>query len=216
MGSSGRQTILFALAANAAIAIAKLAGGLIGGSSVLLAQAAHEVRRHGQPGAPARLAQARCQPRRRGPSLRARQGALLLGLRRLRLDLRRRRPALDPGGDPFLVGEHGEVAFKLTLGVLLFSLVAEGIALFRAIRHLRHEAEADGKPFFASSRDGYPTPKVVLFEDSAAVVGVVIALIGVTLAHVTGSHLWDGGAAVAIGVLLVVTGFSSGATRRAS
>ncbi len=211
MGSSGRQTILFALAANAAIAIAKLAGGLIGGSSALLAEAVHSFAdtvnqvlllvslKLGANPADAD------HPFGHGKerffwafvvSVSIFVGGGLLSIRE---------------GILSLVGEHGEVAFKLTLGVLLFSLVAEGIALFRAIRHLRHEAEADGKPFFAFVRETKdPTPKVVLFEDSAAVVGVLIALTGVTLAHVTGNHLWDGGAAVAIGVLLVVTGFELG------
>lgn len=208
---SGRKTVLFALAANVAIALVKLAGGLIGGSSALLAEAVHS------------LADT------------ANQGLLLVSLRLGDNPADAEHPfghgkerffwafvvsvSIFVGGGLLsigegvlsLVGEPGEVSFALTLGVLLFSLLAEGVALVRAIRHLGTEARHAGKPFLAFVRETKdPTPKVVLFEDSAAVVGVVIALTGVTLAHVTGSHIWDGGAAVAIGVLLVVTGFELG------
>ena len=41
MESENRKTILFALAANLFIAVAKLAGGVLTGSSALLAEAAH-------------------------------------------------------------------------------------------------------------------------------------------------------------------------------
>ena len=203
--------MLFALGANVAIALVKLAGGLIGGSSALLAEAVHS------------LADT------------ANQGLLLVSLKLGAKPADADHPfghgkerffwafvvavSIFVGGGLLSIGEgilslvggHGEVSFKLTLGVLLFSLSAEGVALFRAIRHLRAEARRDGEPFLAFVRKTKnPTPKVVLFEDSAAVLGVLIALVGVTLAQVTGNHVWDGGAAVAIGVLLVVTGFELG------
>jgi divalent metal cation (Fe/Co/Zn/Cd) transporter len=43
---------------------------------------------------------------------------------------------------------------------------------------------------------------VVLFEDSAAVVGLVIAAVGLSLTEVTGNGRWDGMASVLIGLLL--------------
>ena len=110
-----------------------------------------------------------------------------------------------------LLGEPSESVFSVTLGVLVFSFVAEGIALIRAVRHLRKDARRHRKGFMQFIRESKdPTPKVVLFEDAAAVGGVVIALVGVVLAHLTHSHAWDAGAAVAIGVLLVLTGFEIG------
>ena len=48
------------------------------------------------------------------------------------------------------------------------------------------------------------TVKVALFEDSAAMVGLVFAALGVGLRQLTGSPAWDGGASIAIGVLLFV------------
>ena len=43
---------------------------------------------------------------------------------------------------------------------------------------------------------------VVFLEDLGALIGIVIALIGVTLATVTGEGAWDAVAAIAIGILL--------------
>ena len=54
----------------------------------------------------------------------------------------------------------------------------------------------------ASSRD--PTTKTVVFEDSAAVTGVVIAAVGVGLYQLTGNAAFDGAASILIGVLLAV------------
>ena len=43
MPSDSRKTVYVALGANAAIAVAKAAGGLVSGSSAMLAEAAHSV-----------------------------------------------------------------------------------------------------------------------------------------------------------------------------
>jgi divalent metal cation (Fe/Co/Zn/Cd) transporter len=48
------------------------------------------------------------------------------------------------------------------------------------------------------------TVKAVTFEDSAALVGLVLAALGLFLEQVTGSATWDGLAALAIGVLLLL------------
>ena len=54
------------------------------------------------------------------------------------------------------------------------------------------------------------TVKVALFEDSAAVIGLVFAALGVGLRQLTGSAAWDGGASIAIGALLVVVAVKLG------
>src|SRR5215210_3733230 len=77
--------------------------------------------------------------------------------------------------------------FPVAYAILGFALVAEGISLARALRQTRAEAREAGEPqlgHIRRSRD--PTTKTVLFEDTAAVVGVVFALAGVALSQITG------------------------------
>jgi cation diffusion facilitator family transporter len=45
---------------------------------------------------------------------------------------------------------------------------------------------------------------VVLFEDSAAMLGLIFALVGLVIAQTTGNDVWDGVASIAIGILLGV------------
>ncbi|HEX6888209.1 MAG TPA: cation diffusion facilitator family transporter [Candidatus Nanopelagicales bacterium] len=49
-----------------------------------------------------------------------------------------------------------------------------------------------------------PELPVVLLEDTGALIGLVFALFGITMAELTGDPRWDGLGAMAIGVLLVV------------
>lgn len=50
-----------------------------------------------------------------------------------------------------------------------------------------------------------PTILVVLFEDSAALLSLVTAFLGIFLSHMTGSYYYDGAASIAIGVILAGT-----------
>jgi cation diffusion facilitator family transporter len=49
-----------------------------------------------------------------------------------------------------------------------------------------------------------PELPVVLLEDAGALIGLVFALVGITIADLTGDYRWDGVGAIAIGTLLVV------------
>jgi divalent metal cation (Fe/Co/Zn/Cd) transporter len=59
--------------------------------------------------------------------------------------------------------------------------------------------------FEAVHRGKDPSLFVVLFEDSAAMLGLIIAFLGVFLGHVTGNPLYDGAASVLIGLILAMT-----------
>ncbi|MBO0848741.1 MAG: cation transporter, partial [Pseudonocardia sp.] len=52
-----------------------------------------------------------------------------------------------------------------------------------------------------------PTVKTVLYEDSAALVGLLLAFAGLGLSQLTGSLVWDGAASLLIGLLLVVVAY---------
>lgn len=58
--------------------------------------------------------------------------------------------------------------------------------------------------YLSESKD--PTAKTVIFEDSAALIGIVLAGIGIYLADHYGAY-WDGVASMAIGVVLAVVAF---------
>jgi cation diffusion facilitator family transporter len=87
---------------------------------------------------------------------------------------------------------------------LAIAFVAEGTSLCRAFWQVRTEARQQHEAL-AHHVETSPdlTVKVALFEDSAAVVGLVIATLGVVLRQLTGSSAWDGAASIAIGVLLI-------------
>ena len=95
--------------------------------------------------------------------------------------------------------------------VLGVSFVAEGTSWLRAMQQMRREARGRATHLpqhVRASKD--PTVKTVLAEDSAALVGLVLAAAGVGLHHLTGNAAWDGWAAIAIGVLLAVVAFVLG------
>ena len=59
--------------------------------------------------------------------------------------------------------------------------------------------------FEAVKRGKDPSMFVVLFEDSAAMLGIIAAFIGILLSQVTGNYVYDGIAAVIIGLILAGT-----------
>jgi len=85
--------------------------------------------------------------------------------------------------------------------VLGFALLFEGAAWFFALKEF---TRAKGKWGYieAVQRGKDPSMFVVLFEDSAAMLGLIIAGLGVFLSQMTGLYYFDGLASVLIGVLL--------------
>jgi cation diffusion facilitator family transporter len=99
--------------------------------------------------------------------------------------------------------------------VLGLSVVFELFSLGAALREVRHAAKAEGVPvrrFLRELRD--PALRTVLFEDSAALVGLVFAIVGLALTVSTGDHRWDAVSSAAIGVLLVVVALALAADAR--
>ena len=88
--------------------------------------------------------------------------------------------------------------------VLGLAMVFEAFAWYFAWKEFR-KAKGERSYYEAVRKEKDPTTFVVLFEDSAAMLGLVVAFIGIWLAQVTGNLLWDGIASIAIGVILAVT-----------
>jgi cation diffusion facilitator family transporter len=204
-------TVLLAGGANLAIAIAKLVGGLISGSTAMLAESAHSFADTlNEIFLMAALKRSRKPADTLHPfgygmeryfwSLIAAVGIFVLG-----------------AGYSILEGVkaviHAEPLGSLVISyiVLALSFLFEGASWLKAIRQLRGEADNQGRGFFEHLRiTPDPTAKTVAFEDSAALVGLVLAAAGITLHHLTGQGFWDGAASILIGLLLVVVAYTLG------
>jgi cation diffusion facilitator family transporter len=95
--------------------------------------------------------------------------------------------------------------------VLAVAFALESVSWAQASRQVRREAAAEGRTVAEHLRLGDdPTSKTVLYEDTAALIGLLLAFAGVGLHQLTGSSVWDGIASVAIGVLLACVAFLLG------
>lgn len=85
--------------------------------------------------------------------------------------------------------------------VLALAFVFEGTSFLIALRQFR--AQARGVPFWrALGQSKDPTTYTVLAEDSAALIGLAVAALGIYLSHRFGLPELDGAASVVIGLLL--------------
>jgi cation diffusion facilitator family transporter len=202
-GNESVMTVVVAGLANLFIAAAKLVAGLISGSAAMLSESAHS------------LADT------------VTEVLLYVALRRGRKPADEQHPfgygkeafvwaflaavftfvggagfSVYHGVTTMMSGEHSG-HYLWSYIVLAVSFVAEGISFLRARKQVKDESERwDTTPerFLRLTPD--TTVKAVFFEDSAALIGLVLAAVGVGLAQLTGSEVWDGLASIAIGLLL--------------
>ena len=107
---------------------------------------------------------------------------------------------------------HAPTNLNWAYWVLGISFVLEtgsiGLAIYQEVKEAHHEGLTFGE-YLRESKD--PTAKTVLFEDSAALIGIVIAAAGLVLTEyqVGGSAgaYWDGMASIIIGLVLAVVAF---------
>ena len=85
--------------------------------------------------------------------------------------------------------------------VLALAMIFEGVAWYFAFTEF---TRAKGKWGYieAVQRGKDPTMFVVLFEDSAAMLGIIVAFIGILLVDLTGILVFDGIASIIIGLIL--------------
>ena len=97
-------------------------------------------------------------------------------------------------------------------GILAISFALESSSIGLAIHQEAKEAHHEGlsfREYLRESKD--PTAKTVLFEDSAALIGIVVAATGLLLTDyqvggAAGAY-WDGCASIVIGLVLAVVAF---------
>ena len=91
----------------------------------------------------------------------------------------------------------------IVFGVFGIAFVFEAVSCVIAVRHIR--SALGSQSFWRAFRETKdPTDFIVVFEDGAALLGIVVATIGTALTVATGSGVYDGGASIAIGLILSV------------
>ena len=215
MASGSRLTVVLAGSANLGIAVAKLVGGLVSGSSAMLSEAAHSVADTlNQAFLLTALAKSNRPADEEHPfgygkeryfwSLLAAVAVFVLGAGFAVLQ------GIQSLLDPRPLG-----SVTLALVVLGVAFLLDGISWVRAVWQLRVEAREGGTSLRSHLlHEAEPTVRAVFFEDTAAVVGVVLAGVGIVLDELTGSHVYDAVASLAIGLLLVGVAYVLGAQNR--
>ncbi len=203
MAADSTRAILFALGANAGIAVTKFGAAAYTGSGAMLAEAIHSV------------------------ADTANQLLLLLGLKRAKTAATEEHPLgyhrvtyfygmmvallLFLVGGLFSIYEgwhrlaHPEPLKNglVALAVLGVAIVLESVSLWGAMREIRKVQ--GGRSFLRWFRETRQSElMVVAGEDIAALGGLVLAFIAVLLAMWTGNPLFDSLGSIAVGVLLVV------------
>jgi cation diffusion facilitator family transporter len=89
----------------------------------------------------------------------------------------------------------------VAFGVLAIAILLEGFSLRTAVRESRSSRGTARWPSYIRHAKAPEIPAVLL-EDVAAICGLLLALIGITLTTITRDERWDGAGSIAIGLLL--------------
>lgn len=203
------RTVLIALAANIVIAIAKLAAGLFSGSTAMLAEAAHSfadslnevllgisLRRARRP-ADATHPFGHGRERFLWALMAAIASFLIGGCLSVGMAIREFASPEPPG--------HSLVAWI----VLTISFVADGFSWLQSLSQARRDAREHGRGVWRHLlRSSEPLVRAIVVEDSAALIGLVIAAVGLLLRQMTGTNVPDAAASLLIGILLAITAFA--------
>jgi cation diffusion facilitator family transporter len=216
-GGESTLTVLVAMTANLAVGAAKLVAGLLTGSGAMLSEAAHSV---GDTMTEVLLLTALKRstkpPDRAHPFGYGKERYVFSLLAAVSIFVAGALFSIYQGVRTLFGGPEEHQSVLVALIVLIVAAAIEGVSLFQAIRQVRaerHKEQLDLITFVRRSDD--PTVITVLFEDSAAITGLVIAFAGVGLTALTGSAVWDGAASIAIGLLLVVAAYALARTNLA-
>ena len=204
--SESRRTIVIALIANGIIAVAKLAAGLMTGSSAMLAEAAHSAADTiNQLFLRVSLSLSTRKPTPDQPFGHGQERFLWTLMAAVGMFLAGAAFAVGYGVFELLKPSKESGSYIPAYVVLAVSLILEGSSWLRARKQTKSEAQEAGRGLVEhvrSSRD--QNVKMVLLEDTAALAGIAIAAGGLVMHQLTGAPAWDSGASVLIGVMLMV------------
>ena len=197
------KSIIYALVANFAIAIAKLVAAFITNSGSMMAESIHSFADCGN------------------------QGLLLLGVKNAKRPPDLKHPLgygktvyfwsfivaimLFSMGGLFSIyeGSHklhetdGLSSPLIAIGVLVFAIVAESLSLAGCVREINKVR--GNRSYFRWFKETRQSELMVIFgEDIAALLGLVFALLAVTLTMITGNPLYEELGSIVIGILLLI------------
>jgi len=201
MDPGNRKAVLAAMLANAGIAVAKFVGYGLTGSSSMLAEGVHSVADSGNQGLLLWGGAAAVRaPTREHPFGYGRERYFWSFVVALILFALGAVFAISEGVHK-LLDPHPLDAPWWAVGILTLGLLLEGLSFRTAIVEARRtKGTASWRQFVTRSKS--PELPVVLLEDLGALVGLVVALLGVSLAMGTGEPMWDGVSTIVIGALL--------------
>ncbi|MDX6327272.1 MAG: hypothetical protein QOK15_3626 [Nocardioidaceae bacterium] len=108
-------------------------------------------------------------------------------------------------GVTMLFATSEDTSYKWAYIVLAVAFVFEGTSFSQAFRQTRREAKRyDREILDHALRTSDPTLRAVFAEDSAALIGLVIAGLGILLHQLTGEAAYDALGSILVGVLLGV------------
>jgi cation diffusion facilitator family transporter len=209
------STVLVAGGANLLIAAAKLVAGLASGSAAMLSEAAHSIGdTMNQVFLMASLRRSRKPPDEKHPfgygmeryfwSLLAAVGIFVLGAG---FSAYQGVKALTSSG------EEGSPTWAFV--VLGVSFVFEGTSFVKGLVQLRRNAADVGTGMGTHLRQAAdPELRAVIWEDGAALVGLLLAAAGLAIDTVRGGRTFDGIASLAIAALLVGVAYGLGRTNQ--
>ncbi len=203
MAAESRRLVILALVANFLIAVTKFVAAAISQSSAMLSEAIHSLADTGNQLFLLRgHAVATSEPDVRHPYGRGKELYFWAFMVAVVLFVGGSVLSVLTGIDRIRNPESGEEGYWLAMGVLVIAAVFEGsIALRPALKQFNAERAGRSIPrSIQESKD--PSLVVVVFEDVAALIGLAVAAVGLTLSRITGNGRWDGLASVLIGLVL--------------
>ena len=203
-GGESTLTVVVALAANFAVAVAKTVAAVISGSASMTAEATHSWadtanqcflivanRRSARP------------PDSERPLGYGREAYVWSLLAAVGLFVVGGTVSVWHGITEIIHGESGPENYLVAYIVLGVAFVLEGSSLLQAFRQLRSEADEYDRELLSHVLDtSDPTTRAVFAEDTAALIGIVIALLGSGLHQLTGDAIWDAIGSILVGLLL--------------
>jgi cation diffusion facilitator family transporter len=204
-GSESLTTVLVAFGANVLIAVAKSVAAVVTGSASILAEAAHSWADAGN-GIFLLIANRRSRrpPDPAHPFGHGREAYVWSLFAALGLFVAGAAVSVTHGIQELI---HPEAAGHFIVGyvVLAVSFVLEAVSFLQSVRQARPEAQSMRRDLIEhvlATSD--PTLRAVFAEDSAALIGLLIAAAGLAAHELTGSPIPDAIGSILVGLLLAV------------